>query len=49
MKITKIIRQFKAFSYKVSKDFSGKVVVTTPQGFKKSFSSYNAAYAYYFS
>ena len=49
MTINKIIRQFKTFRYKVIKDFSGKVVITTPQGFKKSFSSYNAAYAYYFS
>lgn len=48
MRIKDIELKFKRKGYKVVRTFTGKLVVIAPNGFGKTFSSYNAAYNYYF-
>lgn len=48
MRIKDIELKFKKRGYKVVRTFNGQLVVTAPNGFGKTFSSYNAAYNYYF-
>jgi len=47
MTIAKIIAKFQKKGYKVVR-CNSSIVITDPRGFKKSFSSYNAAYKSYF-